>query len=112
MGTELAGRVRKLLADREAIEEIRMFGGLCFMMRGNMLVCAMRDGRLLARVGEDGMAEALARPGASPMSMSGREMKAYVAVDPETLDDEALREWVSMAGAFVGTLPVKKKKGR
>jgi len=106
----LNDRIRALLGDHPDLAEIRMMGGLCFTLAGNMVVGTMKDGDLLVRVGEAQHAEALGKPGAGPMTFTGRAMKGFVLVDAATLDDAALRDWVSLAAAFVGTLPPKEKK--
>src|SRR5229473_266130 len=72
---DLADRMRVVLAGTGAVREVRMFGGLCFMLNGNMVAGTSRRG-LLVRVGKDRHAQALARPGARPMEMSGRRWKA------------------------------------
>lgn len=105
---ELADRVRAALPGRLAVREQRMFGGRCFMLNGHMLVCPMKDGGLLVRVGPDGLDEALAQPGAGPMTMTGRTMKGFVIVSGDVLEeDEALEDWIGRARAFVGTLAPK-----
>ncbi len=110
MSAELAERVRKQLADMPGAAEIRMFGGLCFTLKGNMLVGIMNDGGLLVRVGPSGMTEALSRPGASPMEMGARVMRGFVVVSPDALDDAALSQWMATARAFVEPMPPKQKK--
>ena len=107
--SELADRIRAVIGDDPDVAEIRMFGGLCFTHNGNMQIVASRDGSLMARVGPGQEAEALRRPGAERMVMRGREMTGYVTVPPDRLDDAALRDWIAMTGAFVKTLPPKKK---
>jgi hypothetical protein len=107
---ELAERIRGILGMRPDSNEIRMFGGICFTLNGNMMVGTMKGGELLARVGDDQEAEALAKPGARRMNFTGREMKGFIMVAAGALDDEALREWISMAEAFVGAMPPKQKK--
>ena len=87
-----------------------MFGGICFTLNGNMMVGTMKDGELLARVGDAQEADALARPGARRMNFTGREMKGFIMVAADALDDEALREWISMATTFVGPMPPKAAK--
>ena len=109
---DLAGRIRRILAEDPNIGEVRMFGGLCFMLNGNMLVCATRDGGLLARIGEHAMPDALKLPGASIMRMGGRDMKAYAHIASDGLDDAALRHWIAAATTFVGPLPPKARKDR
>lgn len=114
----LAGRVRAALSDTRTIHEIKMFGGIGFMLNGNLLAAASKRG-LLLRVGKDRQAEALKQPGARPMEMRGRTMEGYVYVDPPMLSDGALKTWLQMALNFVRTLPRKatnakpeKKKGK
>jgi TfoX/Sxy family transcriptional regulator of competence genes len=108
---DLAGRMRAVLAGAGAVREVRMFGGLCFMLNGNMIAGTSKHG-LLVRVGENQHERALARPGAKPMEMTGRPMKGYVFVDPPPHDERALREWLELALAFVNTLPPKLPKSR
>jgi TfoX/Sxy family transcriptional regulator of competence genes len=85
-----------------------MFGGIAFMLDGNMLVCPTREGSLIVRVGKDGMEEALAEPGASRMDMGGRAMAGFVVLLGEALEDnDVLQGWISRAHAFVRTLPAK-----
>jgi TfoX/Sxy family transcriptional regulator of competence genes len=108
---DLAGRVRAALAATSAVREVRMFGGLCFMLNGNMVAGASKRG-LLLRVGKEQHDAALARPGAAPMAMSGRPMAGYIIVDPPPADEHALREWLDLAVAFVGTLPAKSAKAK
>lgn len=110
MSAELADRIRAAVKDHPNIGEIRMFGGLCFTLNGNMLVGTMKDGGLMARVGEEQDAAALAKPGAEPMAFTGRTMKGFIIVSPDELRDDALRDWISMAMAYVGPMPPKAKK--
>lgn len=103
----LAGQIRQALEGRRTTEQ-RMFGGICFMIDGNMAVCASRDG-LLVRVGKDGMAAALQKTGARPMIMGERTMAGYVYVSEEAINGKAaLVKWLDEAVAFVATLPAKK----
>ena len=107
----LAERVRAMLAGVGAVREVRMFGGLCFMLDGNMVAGTSKRG-LLVRVGKDRQPDALARPGATPMEMGGRTMEGYVFVDPAPRGDEALRDWLELAVGFVQTLPPKPPKSK
>jgi TfoX/Sxy family transcriptional regulator of competence genes len=102
---KLNGQVRAALAAVEGVSEVKMFGGIGFMLNGNM-VAAASDRGLLVRVGEEGHAEAVAR-GAQPMVMNGRTMKGYVRV-LEKLDARTVKSWLRKASAFVETLPPKK----
>ena len=106
---DLAERIRVALAGTGAVREVRMFGGLCFMLGGNMVAGTSKRG-LLVRVGKDRQPEALARPGVKPMEMGGRRMEGYVFVDPAPHDEEALRDWLGLAVGFVKTLPPKPPK--
>lgn len=107
---DLAVRIRDALSGDPDISEVRMMGGTCFMLRGNMLVCTMKDDGLLVRVGEAGRAAALRQPGTSPMAFSGREMKAYVLVEPAAVVGPALNGWIATARSFVRTMPPKSGK--
>src|SRR5215471_14446601 len=107
---ELAVAVRSALSRVRGVQEIRMFGGIGFMLNGNLLVGASKRG-LLLRVGKDAQSRALAMPGTRPMEMRGRAMEGYVYVDPPVAPG-AVREWVEMARAFVRTLPPKVKRQR
>src|SRR6516162_9660520 len=78
---DLAERMRVALAGTGAVREVRMFGGLCFMLNGNMVAGTSKRG-LLVRVGTDRQPDALTRPDAKPMEMAGRLMQGYVLVDP------------------------------
>src|SRR5690606_15669283 len=101
----LAQQVRVALADAASVREVKMFGGLGFMLNGNMIAAASDRG-LLVRVGEAQVAEALAR-GAEPMVMNGRKMKDFVHVTGAK-DARAVKSWLRLARVFVETLPVKK----
>jgi hypothetical protein len=103
----LAQRVRETLADRRDIEEKRMFGGLSFMVGGN-LACGIIGEDLIVRVGPDGGAGALAQPHTRPFDFTGRPMKGWVVVDQAGLDaDEVLGEWVERGVSFAASLPPK-----
>ncbi len=108
---ELADRIRAEIGGMPGLSEIRMMGGLCFTLHGNMLVATMKNGDLLARVGAEGHEAAMKRPGAGRLQMSpGRSMKGFVNVDAQVLDDAALRDWISTSMAIVGPMPPKEKK--
>jgi TfoX/Sxy family transcriptional regulator of competence genes len=101
---KLAADVRAALAGAGAISEVKMFGGVGFMLDGNMVAAVSKRG-LLLRVGKDRYAQALARRGARATQMRGRPVQGYVSVDPSTLTDGTLRTWLREASAFVKTLP-------
>jgi hypothetical protein len=103
----LAQRIREHLQDQAGITERKMFGGLAFMLRGHMLVGVLGP-NLVARVGPEGNAAALARPHTRPMDFTGKPMKGYVYVAPEGIgSDDSLAGWIDRCTAFVGTLPPK-----
>lgn len=102
----LADRMRAALARRAGIGEKKMFGGYCWMLNGNML-CGVEVGRYMFRVGKDLEAEALARPGASAMDITGRPMRGFVWVQAAHARGRELQDWISLAARFVNTLPPK-----
>jgi hypothetical protein len=102
----LAARMRRALAAYPGITERKMFGGYCWMLRGNML-CGVEVGRYMFRVGKELEAQALSRPGASPMDITGRPMRGFVWVRADEAEGRALRGWIDFASRFVGTLPSK-----
>src|SRR3974390_2345188 len=104
-------RMRALLANTGQVSEMKMFGGLAFMLNGNMLASASKRG-LMLRVGKDQAPHALARPGTRQIEMRGRPMEGYIRVDPAGLDDKNLREWLELATTFVKTLPAKTAKAK
>lgn len=105
---ELADRVRDLLPRGVHAVEKKMFGGLAFMVHGNMLVAMMKDGSMLVRVGKEGMETALALPGAQKMEMGERTMGGFVQVTGDALeDDEALAGWLHRAWTHVKMMPAK-----
>ena len=105
----MVDRLRAVLAGLPVTEQ-KMFGGTCFMLSGNMVVGTSKRG-LLVRVGKDGHTAALARPHARTMEMGAKPMKGYVFVATEgTATERDLKTWVSIARAFVETLPAKPDK--
>lgn len=105
----LAKRLRRLLASEKGVSERKMFGGLCFLVNGNML-CGIDGNRCMFRVGKEREAEALSRPGATPMDFTGRPLGGFIWVDSTHCGDASLRGWVRFALQFVAPLPPKKKK--
>jgi hypothetical protein len=102
-----AERVREIVQGRSGISERKMFGGLAFMADGHLFVGVLA-GTLMARVGAEGYAAALARPHVREMDFTGRPMKGYVYVAPEGFaSDEALAGWVNACLDVVASLPPK-----
>ena len=108
---DLADRIRELITTTHAVTEQKMFGGIGFMLNGNMLVAASDRG-LLARVGEHAQETALEQAGARLMMMKGRAFPGYVQIERDELDARAVKRWVKLARAYVETLPAKKKPAK
>lgn len=107
---ELAARVRALLDDRDDVSERKMFGGLCFIVGGNM-ACGVSGDKLMARVGEAKWEEALARKHARLMDFTGRPLRGFVYVASEGLRTRAmLAKWVDECVACAVAAPKKKTK--
>jgi len=106
---DLAQRVRAALAGAGAVHEQKMFGGVGFMLNGNLLAAVSARG-LLVRIGKEHYARALTRRGAGPMEMRGRPVEGYVRVDPAGLAQADLEDWLRLATAFVQGLPPKRRK--
>lgn len=103
----LAQRVRACLADRNDVTEKKMFGGLCFLVGGNM-AAGIVGAELMLRVGPDAYTACLALPHAREMDFTGKPLRGYVYVAPEGLaSDRDLEAWVGKAVRFVRTLPPK-----
>lgn len=105
----LADELREGLVAREAEPtEKRMFGGLAFMVEGNLTIAASRTGGLLVRTDPDEAEEVHALPGVEPMEMRGRKMPGWVFVEATALTDaNGLDAWIDRALAFVRNLPPK-----
>lgn len=104
---KLAGRLRKALRGAGTVSEKKMFGGIAFMLNGNMC-CGVINDLMMARVGLEAYSGALEMPHARPMDFTKKPMKGYVYVEPGGLrSDEQLREWLGRCTEFVRTLPEK-----
>lgn len=103
----LAERVRKVLTGHSGLEERRMFGGLAFMLRGNMC-CGVVGDDVVIRVGPGEYGAALSEPNTREMDFTGRPLKGFVYVNAKGVaSDKNLRDWVSRAVRFAGSLPAK-----
>jgi TfoX N-terminal domain len=103
----LAERIRSRLARRKGIEEKKMFGGIGFLLNGNMLVGVWKE-LLIVRLGAEDGDEALKEPHVRVFDITGRPMSGWVLVDPAGVaDDRALGGWIERALKFVRTLPAK-----
>src|SRR5262245_921202 len=103
----LAERIRQGLARKRRIEEKRMFGGVGFLLNGNMVVGVWKDS-LIVRLGPDQGEEALKEPHVREFDITGRAMKGWVLVAPEGVgDDGQVKAWIERAVKCVGKLPSK-----
>lgn len=108
----LAARVRKLLQRRAAYGEKQMFGGLCFLLHGNMC-CGIVGSDLMARVGPERYDAALMSPHARPMDFTGKPLTGYVYVAPSgTKRQRDLERWVGLCVEFASTLKPKVPRKR
>jgi TfoX/Sxy family transcriptional regulator of competence genes len=106
---ELAERIRRQLARRKCIEEKQMFGGIGFLLNGNLLVGVWKDS-LCVRLGPQQADETLREPHVKEFDITGRPMKGWVLVEPEGVQhDDQLKGWIQRAVKFVGKLPAKEK---
>jgi TfoX/Sxy family transcriptional regulator of competence genes len=103
----LADRLRKALARRKGVTERKMFGGLAFLLGGNMC-CGVMGDRLVLRLGAVGAAKAVSEPHTHPMDFTGKAIASMVYVAPEGYATESdLRGWVKRAVSFASSLPAK-----
>lgn len=104
---ELVERVQGVLAKKRDVAEKKMFGGLTFLVRGNM-ACGVANDRLMVRVGPDAYDDALGQPHARPMDFTGRPMKGFIYVDLVGIEkDKDLGAWVQRGVDFAMSLPAK-----
>ena len=104
---ELAARIRQTLEGREGVTERKMFGGIGFMLYGNMCCGVVKDD-LMVRVGAEAHEDFLAMPHARPMDFTGRPMKGFVFVSPQGInDDDSLKQWINRGVTFAQSLPKK-----
>ena len=105
---ELANRIRELIAGEPDVTEKRMFGGLAFLIGGNMSVAASGQGGLMVRVDPEETDELVAKPHAQPFVMRGREMSGWLRVTDEGVRTKrGLEPWVRRGVTFARSLPPK-----
>ena len=105
----LADRIRELLAGQRGLTEQKMFGGLAFLIGGNMAIAASGQGGALVRV-DPADTERLISKTVEPMEMRGRSMAGWLRVDPSALKTKKqLEKWIGIGVAYAQSLPVKKK---
>ncbi len=105
---DLADRIRSAIQHQDGVTEKRMFGGLAFLVNGNMAVSASGQGGLLLRVDPGETASVVREDGVTRFEMRGRAMNGWVRVDPSaTASDQELTRWVQVGVAYAGSLPPK-----
>jgi len=107
---KLANRIRKILVGFDGVSEKKMFGGLCFLVNGNMAFGLVNDD-LMIRVGPESYENMLAQPNVRKMDFTGKPLKGFLYVGTKGTDtDKDLRNWVSKGIEFAKSLPAKDKK--
>jgi hypothetical protein len=105
---DLANRIREMVAGEPGVTEMRMFGGLAFLIGGHMSVAASGQDGLMVRVAPEDTEALLAKPHTRPFEMRGREMQGWLRVDLEGLRTKRqLAPWVSRGVAYARSLPAK-----
>jgi len=105
---DLANRIRELIADTSGVTEKKMFGGLAFLIGGNMAVAASGQGGVMVRVDPAMSDELVATTDARPMEMRGRPVQGWLRVRSDDLETRAqLAEWVTLGTTYARTLPSK-----
>ena len=103
----LALRIRQIVARRRGITEKKMFGGVGFLLNGNMLAGVWKTS-LIVRLGPENYEETLKEPHVREFDITGKPMKGWVLVEPDGIDnDEQLKVWIQRGIEFVGTLAKK-----
>jgi TfoX/Sxy family transcriptional regulator of competence genes len=109
---DLANRIRELLGTAETITEQRMFGGLAFMVKGNMAVAASGQGGIMVRVDPAESERLVKTTTATPMIMKGRPMAGWLRVPTKDVRTKPqLRKWVTIGTTYAGSLPAKSPRG-
>jgi TfoX/Sxy family transcriptional regulator of competence genes len=104
---ELAERVRRALAGQDGVSEKRMFGGLSFLLNGNMC-CGVLQENLVVRLGPEEAEQALTEPHVRPMDFTGRPLSGFLYVGPDgTANRVSLERWVGRATQYAALLPPK-----
>ena len=105
---EFAARIRKGLGKRKGLVAKQMFGGIAFLLNGNMCVGIHKD-ELIVRIDPDDTDAALAKPYTRVFDLTGRPMKGWILVAPKGIATSAqLKKWISIAAKYAGALPPKK----
>jgi TfoX/Sxy family transcriptional regulator of competence genes len=102
----LAERIRQQLARRRTVTEKKMFGGIGFLLNGNLLVGVWKDS-LIVRLDPEDSDDALKEPHVKVFDVTGRPMKGWILVEPEGVAGDRLADWIQRAVQFVRSLPAK-----
>jgi hypothetical protein len=106
---ELAGRIRELVASEAGLTEKKMFGGLAFLIGGNMAIAASGQGGVMVRVDPDESDTLLATTNARLVEMRGRQMQGWMRVDlPDVRTKQQLARWVGIGVSYARSLPAKR----
>ena len=106
---QLAARIRELMEGERALSEMKMFGGLGFLVRGNMAIAASRQGGLLVRVDPEQSDALVVSTNAEPMEMRGRAMKGWLRVPAQDVRTKReLAKWVKLGTDYARALPAKR----
>ena len=107
---DLADRIRELLTGHRGVTEKKMFGGLAFLIGGNMAIAASRQGGVLVRVDPDKADRLVDTTAAEVAIMRGRPMDGWLRVAPEDLRTKRqLQKWVTLSSAYASSLPPKRR---
>jgi len=110
---DLADRIRELLSDAKGVTETRMFGGLAFLVGGNMAIAASGQGGILVRADPEESDKLVATTKAEVAVMQGRPMTGWLRVDTADVRTRVqLKKWVTVGASYASSLPPKKKKRR
>ena len=103
----LAQRIREALDDVSGLSEKKMFGGIAFLVQGNM-ACGVTSDNLMVRISPESYEAALAKPFVRVFDMTGRPMKGWIVVEPEGVQSaDDLNQWVKQGVSFAQSLPAK-----
>jgi TfoX/Sxy family transcriptional regulator of competence genes len=104
---ELAERVREIVSRKKDIEEKKLFGGIGFLLNGNILVCVWKE-FLIVRLGLEEGEKALKEKSVIPFDVTGKPMKGWAMVVPDGVEEDSqLKKWIQRSMKFVETLPAK-----
>jgi len=104
---ELASRMREVIGGRDGVSERKMFGGIAWMVNGNM-ACGTLGDDLMVRLGPDEAERALGEPHVGPMQFTGRTMRGFISVDAAGIaDDMDLARWIDAGASHAASLPPK-----